>query len=87
MKLPLDIPLSWIQILVSAIGAIILSQGISFGWPSKTDPELSSHIAAICLCLAGLGLFFVGNFIRQMLAKLKILERELARLKAGEIVA
>jgi hypothetical protein len=77
------IPLSSLPLFLSAIGGIIFSQMLSFGWPSKVDPALSSHITAICLALAGLGLLFLGNFVRQMLIKMSSLEKELAQLKAG----
>jgi hypothetical protein len=79
----MNLPSSMIATVVSACGGIIFSQAISFGWPSKINPELSSHIQAACVVLAGLALVFLGNFVRQTLSKLSALERELAQLKAG----
>ena len=72
--------------IISAMGVIILSQSISFGWYRKDFVDFSSHIQSLCLFLAGAALLFISAFARHTLTKLKALEKDMEQLKAARTV-
>jgi hypothetical protein len=68
--------------IISGAGAIALSQALSFGLYLRKD-QLSSvlNLHAILLGLAGLAIMLLGNFVRDTLRRIQLLEKELADLK------
>jgi hypothetical protein len=68
--------------IFTAIGAILFSQALSFGWYRPDSAEFSSHVQSICLFLAGIAFFALGLFVRTLLGKLSAMEDELTKLKA-----
>ncbi len=67
--------------IFTAIGAILFSQALSFGWYRTDSAEFSSHVQSVCLLLAGVAFFALGLFVRVLLGKLSVMEDELAKLK------
>jgi len=78
-------PESWISSIIAGCGAsicaIILSQSITFGWYRKDSLDFSSHTQSFCLLLAGLALMMVSIFVRQVLARLSNIEKEIERMR------
>jgi hypothetical protein len=74
--------------LVPGLGAAVFLNILRIYWHHlNITPEHSSQIQSDCLLLTGFALCVLGTFALRTLEKLSVLEKELARLKAGETVA
>jgi hypothetical protein len=73
---------SYLSLILSAFGMIIMSQSISFAWYRKDSLDFSSHVQSVCLFLAGVALILISLFAQLTFAKLLVLEKELKELRA-----
>jgi hypothetical protein len=76
------IPVSALPLLFSALGGVIFSQSVTFGWLRKGfSSDFSSHTQSVCLFLAGFGLLLLSYFVSHTLARMSSLEEELEQLR------